>query len=175
MSWRSAEATWLRRPGERTGSKGAALLAASVLSATPFTPPALAAVPTATELSRISEGLARIDYLLDNWDKLTTVCKGTPDELEAKQTVKIVDGLGGTRCSKSPLIVQKFIGAASTLDPLFKAEKVMIRAVPLVDSEKADAYNDAVDEYITKQQMSPTVVRGHVLTLTLTLAQPCGT
>ena len=39
------------------------------------------------------------------------MCKGTPDELERKQTVKIVDGLGGTRCSKSPLIVQKFIGA----------------------------------------------------------------
>ena len=69
---------------------GAALLAASVLSSTPFTPPAFAATPTATELSRISEGLARIDYLLDNWDKLTTVCKGTPDELESKQTVKIV-------------------------------------------------------------------------------------
>ena len=135
----------------------AALLAASVLSATPFTPPALAAPPTATELSRISEGLARIDYLLDNWDKLTTVCKGTPDELESKQNVKIVDGLGGTKCSKSPLIVQKFIGAASTLDPLFKADKVMIRAVPLVDPEKADAYNDAVDEYITKQQMSSTM------------------
>jgi hypothetical protein len=82
-----------------------------VLSSTPFTPPAFAATPTPTELSRIAEGLARIDYLLDNWDKLTTVCKGTPDELESKQTVKIVDGLGGTRCTKSPLIVQKFIGA----------------------------------------------------------------
>merc|ERR1711957_372595 len=136
---------------------GAALLAASVLSSTPFTPPAFAATPTATELSRISEGLARIDYLLDNWDKLTTVCKGTPDETEAKQNVKIVDGLGGTRCSKSPLIVQKFIGAASTLDPLFKAEKVMIRAVPLVDPDSADAYSNAVDEYITKQQMSSTM------------------
>ena len=90
---------------------GTALLAASVLSSTPFTPPAFAATPTPTELSRIAEGLARIDYLLDNWDKLTTVCKGTPDELESKQTVKIVDGLGGTRCTKSPLIVQKFIGA----------------------------------------------------------------
>ena len=80
---------------------GTALLAASVLSSTPFTPPAFAATPTPTELSRIAEGLARIDYLLDNWDKLTTVCKGTPDELESKQTVKIVDGLGGTRCTKS--------------------------------------------------------------------------
>lgn len=136
---------------------GTALLAASVLSSTPFTPPAFAATPTPTELSRIAEGLARIDYLLDNWDKLTTVCKGTPDELESKQTVKIVDGLGGTRCTKSPLIVQKFIGAASTLDPLFKADKVMIRAVPLVDPDNADAYSDAVDAYITKQQMSSTM------------------
>ena len=130
--------------------------AASVLSATPFTPPALAA-PDRHGAESDFWGSRAIDYLLDNWDKLTTVCKGTPDELEAKQNVKIVDGLGGTKCSKSPLIVQKFIGAASTLDPLFKADKVMIRAVPLVDPAKADAYNDAVDEYITKQQMSSTM------------------
>ena len=136
---------------------GAALLAAAVLSSTPLSPPALAAPPTPVELSRIAEGLARIDYLLDNWNKLTTVCKGTPGETEAKQTVKIVDGLGGMRCTKSPLIVQKFIGASSTLDPLFKAEKVMIRAASLVDPDSADAYSNAVDEYITKQQMSSTM------------------
>ena len=46
---------------------------------------------------------------------------------------------------------------ASTLDPLFKADKVMIRAVPLVDPDNADAYSDAVDAYITKQQMSSTM------------------
>ena len=43
---------------------GAALLAASIISSAPLTPPALAAVPTSTELARIAEGLARIDYLL---------------------------------------------------------------------------------------------------------------
>jgi len=136
-------------------SLGAALLAASVLSSTPLAPAALAAsVPSTVELSRIAEGLARIDYLLDNWDKLTTVCKGMPGETEAKQVARTT---GETRCTKSPLRVQQFIGASSTLDPLFKADKLMIRAVPLVDPDMADAYNDAVDNYITKQQMSSTM------------------
>ena len=134
-------------------SLGAALLAASVLSSQPLTPSALAAPPTAAELSRIAEGLARIDYLLDNWDALTTVCKGY-DETAAKQLTRTT---GDSRCTKSPLRVQQFIGAASTLDPLFKADKVMIRAEPLVDPSNADRYANAVDLYITKQQISSTM------------------
>eukprot|EP00908_Phaeocystis_cordata_P025901 Transcript_838.p1 GENE.Transcript_838~~Transcript_838.p1 ORF type:complete len:216 (-),score=86.78 Transcript_838:77-724(-) len=134
-------------------SLGAALLAASVLSSQPLTPSALAAPPTAAELSRIAEGLARIDYLLDNWDALTTVCKGY-DETAAKQLTRTT---GDSRCTKSPLRVQQFIGAASTLDPLFKADKLMIKAVPLVDPDLSERYNDAVDAYITKQQMSSTM------------------
>jgi hypothetical protein len=61
------------------------------------------------------------------------------------------------KCSKSPLVVQKYIGAASTLDPLFRADKLMIRAQPLVVDANQDAYGDAVDRWITKQQMSSTM------------------
>ena len=61
------------------------------------------------------------------------------------------------KCFKTPLKVQKYIGAASTLDPLFKAEKLMIRAQPLVPAAKQEAYSDAVDAYITTQQMSSTM------------------
>eukprot|EP00325_Prymnesiales_sp_UTEX-LB-985_P021406 CAMPEP_0174732470 /NCGR_PEP_ID=MMETSP1094-20130205/59480_1 /TAXON_ID=156173 /ORGANISM="Chrysochromulina brevifilum, Strain UTEX LB 985" /LENGTH=170 /DNA_ID=CAMNT_0015934989 /DNA_START=23 /DNA_END=535 /DNA_ORIENTATION=+ len=114
---------------------------------------AAAAVPTEVELQRLPAGLARIDMLLDNWDKITTVCNGVLSEDEAKQ----VTTFQSQKCNKSPLAVQKFIGASSTLDPLFKADKLMIRATPLVAEEDAEAYGNAVDEYITKQQMSSTM------------------
>jgi hypothetical protein len=64
---------------------------------------------------------------------------------------------GVQKCSKSPLKVQQYIGASSTLDPLFKADKLMIRAQPMVADEDADKYSDAVDLYITKQQIASTM------------------
>ena len=53
--------------------------------------------------------------------------------------------------------VQRYIGASSTLDPLFKADKLMIRAQQLVPDEQSEAYTTAVDSYITKQQISSTM------------------
>ena len=99
-------------------------------------------------------GLARIDLLLEDWDKITTVCNGTPEEYESKQIVTIT---GSQKCEKSPLRVQQFIGASSTLDPLFKADKLMIAMSPYVDDKDAERYNEAVDTYITKQQMAATM------------------
>ena len=139
--------------------RAASLMAAAVLAAasTPIAPRAAFALekpPTQVELARLPAGLARIDMLLDNWDKITTVCNGTPDDLTAKQKMATTEGL---KCTKSPLKVQQYIGAASTLDPLFKADKLMIRATQLVADDKAEKYTDAVDAYIAKQQMASTM------------------
>ena len=98
--------------------------------------------------------LAVTNRLLTDWDKITTVCNGVPDELEAKQ---VMTTTGVQKCSKSPLKVQQYIGASSTLDPLFKADKLMIRAQPMVADEDAEKYGDAVDLYITKQQIASTM------------------
>jgi len=111
-------------------------------------------LPTQAELTRLPAGLARVDLLLDNWDKITTVCNGVQDEVESRQ---VVSTQGERKCSKTPLKVQQYIGASSTKDPLFKADKLMIRAQPLVADEDAERYSDAVDTYITKQQMSSTM------------------
>lgn len=51
----------------------------------------------------------------------------------------------------------RYIGTSSTLDPLFKADKLMIQAIPLVSDELQDEYSNAVDAYIAKQQMSSTM------------------
>ena len=139
--------------------RAASLLAAAVIAmtSTPLAPaPALAegSVPTKAELARLPAGLARIDLLLDNWDKITTVCNGVQNEVEAKQLMYTT---GEQKCSKSPLKVQQYIGASSTLDPLFKADKLMIRAQQLVAEQDAEKYTDAVDRYIAKQQMASTM------------------
>ena len=141
--------------------RGAAtLLAAVLLTSSPLRPPALAAPPpTTSELSRLSFGLARIDFLLENWDRLTTVCNGvsTGTAAGALEDAQVMRTQNQNRCYKTPLKVQQFIGASSTLDPLFKADKLMIRAQPLVRDENQEAYTTAVDAYITKQQMSSTM------------------
>ena len=46
----------------------AALAALVLVSSSPL--PLPAATPTTEELSRLTSGLSRIDYLLDNWDEL---------------------------------------------------------------------------------------------------------
>ena len=130
--------------------------AAAFVIATSSPLPLIAAPPpTVEQLSRLPEGLARIDYLLEHWDSLTTVCNAITagGDLEASQVMRTQN----SKCYKTPLKVQQYIGASSTLDPLFKAEKLMINARPLIDEENQDAYTDAVDAYITKQQISSTM------------------
>ena len=138
---------------QRAGALVAAAVIASTAPLAPFAALA-AAPPSQAELARLPAGLARIDLLIKDWDKITTVCNGTPEDYEAKQVVATT---GSTKCSKSPLRVQQFIGASSTLDPLFKADKLMMAASPLVADQDAEAYNDAVELYITKQQMAATM------------------
>lgn len=151
----------MRLPSAPVLSRRAAASLAATLLTVPFTPtitpPALAAAPpTSLELTRLSFGLARIDYLLENWDAITTVCNGmsTGGDLEDAQVVRTQNQ---NKCSKTPLKVQNYIGAASTLDPLFKVDKLMIRAQPLVSEQNQDKYTNAVDAWITKQQMSSTM------------------
>jgi|Transcript_3185 hypothetical protein len=150
---RGALSSPMRLPA--AASLPASLFAAVILATSAMPPAALAAsTPTAVELLKIPEGLARIDQLLKNWDTITTVCNGVQDATEAKQVARTI---GEERCTKSPLRVQQYIGASSTLDPLFKAEKLMIRAQPLVAEADQEAYSNAVDSYITQQQMSSTM------------------
>ena len=144
-------------PSSQSLLQGVTSAMAAIVLATSAPLPMLATPPpTSQELSRLSFGLARIDYLLDHWDEVTTVCSGVSagGDLEDAQVMRTQNQ---AKCFKTPLKVQKYIGAASTLDPLFKADKLMIRAQPLVAENNQDAYSNAVDAWITKQQMSSTM------------------
>lgn len=109
-------------------------------------------IPTQTELSKLQKGHARVQYLLKHWDDITSVCnKGVMSDLERKQVIRTEGGGGtGNFCQKDPLKVQDFLGYKSTTDPLFKADKLMVNAGPLVDPNDFEDYLDLVEKYREK-------------------------
>jgi hypothetical protein len=113
--------------------------------------PAWAVVPTPKELERLQKGHARVQYLLDHWDDVTKVC-GTAimSDTERKQIIRTEGGGGGDACAKTPLRVQEFMGYKSTEDPLYRADKLMVRAGALVDPDDFDGYLDVVERYREK-------------------------
>lgn len=108
---------------------------------------AASSVPTAAELERLRKGHARVQYLLQNWEDITEVCKNNSDQA----TKQVVRTDGGDKCEKTPLNVQIYMGYKSTEDPLYKADKLMVRAAPLIkdDFDQAD-YLEAVENYKEK-------------------------
>lgn len=125
-------------------------LAGSVLVGLPN--PSFAAVATPAELKKLQFGHSRVRYLLTNWDKLTETCNNKAmSDTESKQVVRTENG-GGGFCDKNPLVVQEYLGYKSTDDPLFKADKLMLKAVTLIDESVMDEadYVDLVEQYRDK-------------------------
>ena len=111
-----------------------------------------AAVASPADLKKLQIGHSRVQYLLSNWDTLTeTFNNKAMSNTEQKQVVR-TEGGGGGFCDKTPLIVQEYLGYKSTEDPLFKADKLMLKAVSLVDESVMDAadYVDLVERYREK-------------------------
>lgn len=116
-------------------------------------PPSYASnLPSPTDLSKLQKGHARIQYLLQNWDDITSECqKVVMSDLERKQIIRTEGGGGtGNFCQKDPLKVQYYLGYKSTTDPLFKADKLMINAGPLVDPNEFEDYLNVVEKYREK-------------------------
>eukprot|EP00543_Licmophora_paradoxa_P001985 CAMPEP_0202457100 /NCGR_PEP_ID=MMETSP1360-20130828/14194_1 /ASSEMBLY_ACC=CAM_ASM_000848 /TAXON_ID=515479 /ORGANISM="Licmophora paradoxa, Strain CCMP2313" /LENGTH=260 /DNA_ID=CAMNT_0049077089 /DNA_START=36 /DNA_END=818 /DNA_ORIENTATION=- len=106
--------------------------------------PSVLAAGTKTKLSQeeqdkanIVKGYKRLNYLLDNWEKETTVCKTGNDN----------PYLG---CERTPMKVMEYLGYRSMNDPLFKAEKTMMRLEPLVPSKFESEYLDAMERWSEK-------------------------
>jgi len=131
---------------QNAASVAAAALATNLVVGRPVAAVA-ASLPSASELERLRKGHARIQYMLQNWDDITQVCKNTSDQA-LKQVVRTD---GGDKCEKTPLNVQIYMGYKSTEDPLYKADKLMVRAAPLVKEEFDQAdYLEAVENYREK-------------------------
>ena len=111
-----------------------------------------AAAPSPVDLKRLQVGHSRERYLLENWDKVTQSCNNRAmSTTESKQIVR-TEGGGGGFCEKNPLVVQEYLGYKSTTDPLFKADSLMLKAVPLLDKSVMDEadYVDLVEQYREK-------------------------
>ena len=110
-------------------------------------PPKLDNVPALTkgepkpeELRRLVLGYQRLQYLLTNWEKETTVCiKGCVGKYE------------NCGCVRDPLVVQAYMGYKSMNDPLFRAGDLMLRASTLVTSDADfERYNEAMERWNNK-------------------------
>jgi len=85
--------------------------------------------------------------MLNNWNDITQVCKNASEQAQ-KQVVRTD---GGDKCEKTPLNVQVYMGYKSTEDPLYKVDKLMVRATPLIkDSVDPADYLEVVERYREK-------------------------
>mmetsp|Transcript_15654 Transcript_15654/g.28465 ORF Transcript_15654/g.28465 Transcript_15654/m.28465 type:complete len:266 (-) Transcript_15654:2378-3175(-) len=90
---------------------------------------------------KIIKGYNRLTYLLDNWEKETTICGRTDNPY-----------IG---CERTPEKVMEYLGYKSMNDPLFRADKTLIRLqglVPSNDSKAQADYQDAVDSWMEKAE-----------------------
>lgn len=87
--------------------------------------------------SKIVKGLERLNYLLDNWEKETTIC-GRSD-----------NPYTGTKgCERTPLRVMEYMGYKSMNDPLFKADKTLKRLASAVSSnDQQSDFLEAIEKW----------------------------
>jgi hypothetical protein len=118
-----------------------ATTAALVIAATTTAPTQVYAAtggPTPEELERIKLGYTQINYLIDNWDEATTVCREQ-----------------GGECKRDPEAVRKYMGLRSTTDPLFQIEKVFNKVKNMdLDPDKLDAFFEASEDWNSAASMS---------------------
>uniref|UniRef100_A0A7S1V9Y0 Uncharacterized protein n=1 Tax=Grammatophora oceanica TaxID=210454 RepID=A0A7S1V9Y0_9STRA len=95
-------------------------------------------LPTAEELERIKVGHEQIVYLLNNFEKETTVCREN-----------------GGECKRNAEPVRKYMGLRSTTDPLFQIEKVFAKVKNMdLDPDKLEGFFDATEDWNSAMNMS---------------------
>ena len=98
-------------------------------------PPAFAVTQEDRDKANILKGYQRLSYLIENWDKETTLCNTSNDN----------PYLG---CDRTPLKVMEYLGFKNTDDPLFKADKTMLRLQRLVPAESEEEYLEAMETWV---------------------------
>ena len=84
--------------------------------------------------ANVVKGYNRLQYLLDNWEKETTVCGMGGDKLERS-------------CDRTPLKVMEYMGYKSTTDPLYKAEKTLRRLYENAPPKRDGEFIEAVEVF----------------------------
>ena len=106
-------------------------------SATIVSLPTIAAAASQEQKDKenIVKGYNRLQYLLDNWEAETTVCK------TGQETTF------GDKCERTPVKVMEYLGFKSTNDPLFKADQTMLRLKGIVPEDGEVDFYEAVDAF----------------------------
>jgi hypothetical protein len=90
---------------------------------------------TPNEIERIQLGYKQITYLLDNFEKETTVCK--------------------PECKRDADAIRRALGVRSTTDPLFQIEKVFSKVKNMdLDMDKLEAFFEASEDWNSAINMS---------------------
>lgn len=85
-----------------------------------------------TDKENIVKGYKRLDFLLKNWEKETTICGRTDNPY-----------IG---CERTPEKVMDYLGFKSMNDPLFRVDKTLLRLQPLVAGTDSEIdYMEAMD------------------------------
>lgn len=91
---------------------------------------------------KLELGYNRLTYLIDNWEKETTFCNSGIDNPYVE-------------CERKPEKVMEYLGYKNQLDPLFRADKTLIRLqqtlVNISPDDQAE-FQDALDTWIEKAQ-----------------------
>ncbi len=96
---------------------------------------------TKTDKDNLIKGYKRLTYLLNNWEKETTICGRSDNPY-----------IG---CERTPEIVMDYLGFKSMNDPLFRIDKTLLRLQKLVPSgtdaeidymDAMEAINQAVED-----------------------------
>jgi len=100
-----------------------------------FTPPAFASSnQEEVDKENVVKGYKRLQYLLDNWEKETTVCGMGGDKLERT-------------CDRTPMKVMEYMGYKSTTDPLYKAGKTLRRLYDIAPAKRDGEFIEAVEAF----------------------------
>jgi len=118
-------------------SAGAMAFATILSNANVDAASAKSGAPTKAELDRIKTGYDRLDYLLKNWDEVTTTCRDN-----------------GGECKRDAEPVRGYLGLRSTTDPLFQIEKVFDKVKYMDDIDDLEVFFSASEEWTSAVTMS---------------------
>ncbi|KAL3943599.1 MAG: hypothetical protein SGBAC_002343 [Bacillariaceae sp.] len=94
--------------------------------------------PTLEELERIRTGYKQIQYLLDNFEQETTVCREN-----------------GGECKRDAEPIRRVLGLRSTTDPLFQIEKVFAKVKNMdIDPDKLEDFFEASEDWNSAMTLS---------------------
>jgi hypothetical protein len=103
------------------------------------TQPALAAgaPPSEADIERLRTGYKQLEYLLDNFEQETTICREN-----------------GGECKRNADAVRKALGLRSTTDPLFQVDKIFEKVKYMnLDGDKLEPFFEATEDWNSAMNM----------------------